>query len=91
MNEEREFDPNAYVRDIIAYLLGSTLPAELATAAPALVDRVAEHPDVACHMGKRWHELSEGEGNIVAREVGLVARDVLIGSGGMLPGGRQVH
>ena len=43
---------------------------------PELVDRVAEHPDVALHA-KRWGVLPEGESNIVAREIGVVAARVI--------------
>lgn len=88
MTAEREFDQDANVRDVIVRLLRSTLPADMRAAAPELAERVLKHPDVAAHAGKRWGELSEGEGNIIAREAGAVARDVeirsasAVGSGG---------
>ena len=62
------------VRDVIAALLRLTLPGHLQASARRFTDRVAQHPDVAPHIRKRWGELSERQSNIVAREVGLVAR-----------------
>lgn len=92
MTEEREYDPNATVHEIIVNLLLLTLPAEMRAAAPDLADRVFEHPEVAPHIGKRWGELSEGESYIVAREAGVVARDVEIGAGSATQlGGERLH
>ena len=51
-----------------------TLQSDLRASARRFADRVARHPDVAPHIRKRWGELTESQGNIVAREVGLVAR-----------------
>ena len=66
-----DFDAALPVREVIKRLLVTALPAELRAAAVDLTDRVAEHPDVAPHVDKLWGELSEAEGNVVAREVGL--------------------
>jgi hypothetical protein len=53
MADQREFDPYKPVPGIIKELLLTTLPAELRAAAPELVDRVAAHPDVQPHVGRR--------------------------------------
>jgi hypothetical protein len=89
--EEREIDPRKSVRDVIIDLLLTTLPPEMQAAAPALADRVAEHPDVGPHYWKRWGELSEGEGNVIAREAGVVAHDAMIGGATASPGGERLH
>lgn len=92
MADKREFDADANVRQVIIDLLLSTLPADMRAAAPELAERVIEHPDVAAHAGKRWGELSEGEGNIIARETGIVARDVVLGAGSATAsGGEHLH
>lgn len=72
-----EFDNNSQVRDVVAKLMFVALPADLRAAAPNLVARVAEHPLVAPLIHKRWGQLSEGEGDRIDREVGIVARAVI--------------
>ena len=92
MSEEREIDQDATVREVIIDLLLKTLPPELRVSAPDLADRVIARPDVAPHADKRWGELSEGEGNIVAREAGIVARYIAEGAGSASPiGGERLH
>jgi hypothetical protein len=65
--------------------LVTALPSELHAAAPELASRVGEHPEVAPHFDKRWGDVTESQGNIIAREVGLVARDVIAGAGAVSP------
>ena len=91
MTNEHEIDCEATVREVVIDLLLTTLPSELRVSAPDLADRVLERPDVARHARKRWGELSEGEGNIVAREVGLVARDIRIGAVRTSTSGEHLH
>jgi len=92
MSKVREIDPDAAVRDVIINLLLTTLPPDMRAAAPELADRVAEHPEVAPYVRKRWGELTEGQGNIVAREAGVVARDVESGGGHVsASGGEHLH
>jgi len=92
MADEREIDFDAMVRDVIIDLLLTTLPPELRVSAPDLADRVIARPDVAPHANKRWGELSEGEGNIVTREAGIVARYIAQGAGGTAAsGGEHLH
>lgn len=91
MTRAREIDPSSFVRDVVIDLLLKSLPAELRAAAPDLADRVGEHPSVKPHFGKRWGDLTEGQGNIIAREVGLVARDVIGGAGVTSASGERLH
>jgi len=92
MQDQREIDPNKRVRDVIIDLLLTTLPPDMRASAPELADRVAQHPEVAPHLRKRWGELTEGQGYIVAREAGIVARDVEIGaSSTTASGGEHLH
>jgi ABC-type glutathione transport system ATPase component len=86
-----DFDNKATVRDVITKLLLVALPAELRASAPDLVARVAEHPDVGPHLHKLWAQLSEGQSNKVAREVDLVARDVICGAGDLSASGEHLH
>lgn len=89
--ELEEFDEGTGVRDVIARLLLAALPADFRAAAPDLVDRVAAHPEVAPHIGKRWSDLTESEGNLIAREVGLVAHDVVAGAASIGQSGEHLH
>ena len=91
MTEEREIDQDARVRDVIMDLLLTALPPELRVSAPDLADRVIERPDVAPHAGKRWGDLSEAEGNMVAREAGIVARYIAEGTGRGSRSGEHLH
>ena len=91
MRDWHEINPSSFVRDVVIDLLLKTLPPELRAAAPDLADRVGEHPSVKQHFGKRWGELTEGQGNIVAREVGVIARDVIEGAGVTTPSGEHLH
>jgi hypothetical protein len=42
------------------------------------------------HRGKLWGELTEGEGNIVAARVGVIAREIL-GTGRAAETGESLH
>jgi hypothetical protein len=77
MPPEQDYDPQWPLRRAIEVLLVASLPADVRVLIPGLIDEVTERSDVAPHANKRWGELSEGEGNIVAREVGLVAARVM--------------
>jgi hypothetical protein len=90
MRGQRDIDSAAWVRDVVIDLLLKTLPLELRAAAPELADRVGEHPSIKRQFGKRWGDLSEGEGNVIAREVGVIARGVIEGAG-VQTAGEQVH
>jgi hypothetical protein len=91
MTEQAEIDPAKWVRDAIIDLLLATLPPYLRSAAPELAERVGAHPQVAPHFGKRWGDLSEGQGNVIAREVGVVAHDIVAGAGVTTPSGERLH
>ena len=79
MTDEPAIEPTHPVRLVITSLLITALPPELRAAAPELAGRVGEHPDVAPHFDKQWGDITESQGNIIVREVGLVARDVIVG------------
>jgi len=42
-----------------------------------LVDMVSACKGVVEHRGKLWGELTEGEGNIVASRVGVIAHEII--------------
>lgn len=88
---ERPFDAQAPVRDVIVDLLLTTLPPELRASAPELADRVGERPPVAPHFRKRWAELTDDQANVVAREAGLLAREIAIGTNASTPSGEHLH
>ena len=88
---EQEYDPEIAVGEAIEKMLIAALPAELRAAAPDLVSRVAEHPQVEPFADKRWGELNESQQNIIARETGLVARDVVVGAGATSQTGEHLH
>jgi len=91
MDERNDFDREEPVLAVVTKLLLVALPADLRAAAADLARRVAQHPDVAPHIGKHWGELSESEGNAVAREAGIVARDVISGAGDATASGEHLH
>ena len=74
---ENGFPADMPVTIIVRHLLSVALPRilheRIATLAPQLCDLDGIEP----HVLKRWGELSESEGNIVAREVGLAARGAI--------------
>ena len=55
-----------------------------------MVSRVEEHLQVVPFANKRWGELNESQQNIIAREVGLIARDVVVGAGATSQTGEQL-
>ena len=91
MSEFKDFDPHSLVHEVIRALLRTALPPELAAATPELAERVEAHPEVAPHASKFWCELNESERNIVAREVGLLPRDVVVGAGATSVSGEHLH
>jgi len=89
--EVEEFDSDAQVRDVITRLLLAALPPDLRASAPDLVERVAAHPDVAPHIERRWGDLTESQGNVIAREVGVVTRHLITGAGATSESGEHLH
>jgi hypothetical protein len=85
---EQPVDERRPVPDVIESLLRVALPTELHALIPRLLYQVTERPHVSEHAQKVWGELSEADGNIIAREVGLVARTAI---DGVLPAGRGIH
>lgn len=66
MTNERGYDVNRPLHDVIGTLLKLVLPAEQHALVPRITDMVAACKGVAEHRGKLWGELSESEANIVA-------------------------
>ena len=73
---ERDYDAKSDLRDVIAALL-ALLPAESRHLIPRLTDMVSACKGVVEHRGKLWGDLSEGEGNIVATRVGVIAHEII--------------
>jgi len=77
MPDEQGFKPTMPVPAVVIDLLLVALPAELKRMASALAGQVLARPNVAPHAGQCWGDISDAEGNAIARECGLVARDVI--------------
>jgi len=71
----RDIDPETPVREVIAKLLGVILPASRHASIPVLVDDICQSYYAAPYVSKVWGGLSEGEKDVVARAVSLIARD----------------
>jgi len=65
------------VTAVIDAVVRAVLPLDLHVLVPEVVDEIAEYPEVADHIDKRWRDLSPGEGNIVVEEIGAVAYRVI--------------
>jgi hypothetical protein len=79
MPEEQPIDRRWPVPDVIDSLLRTTPLADLHALVPRLVRECAVREFVAAPCRSTGGELSEGKGNLIAREGGLVARDALSG------------
>ena len=77
MTDERDYDAKSELRDVVAALLALVLPTEQRELIPRLTDMVRACKGVVEHRGKLWGELSEGEGNIVATRVGVIAHEII--------------
>ena len=77
MPDERDFDAKSELRDVVAALLALVLPPEQRELIPRLTDMVSACKGVVEHRGKLWGELTEGEGNIVATRVGVIAHEII--------------
>jgi hypothetical protein len=53
------------------------LPVEQHELIPRLTDMVSACKGVAEHRGKRWGQLAESEGNVVAARVGVIAHETI--------------
>ena len=90
MSDERDYDVKRPLRDVIGTLLELVLPAERRDLIPRLTDMVSACKGVVEHRGKLWGELTEGESNIVATRVGVIAREIL-GTGRAAETGETLH
>lgn len=77
MTAEHGFFPSMTVPAVVIDLLLVALPDELKGMAGTLARQSLAHPAIAPHAEKRWGDVSEAEGNVIARECGLVARDAI--------------
>ena len=77
MPDERYYDAKSELRDLVAALLALVLPAQQRELIPRLTDMVSACKGVVEHRGKLWGDLSEGEGNIVATRVGVIAHEII--------------
>jgi hypothetical protein len=76
MPDEQGYDPRLPLRDVIASLLRLTLP----DAPKPLIERLADEAltgnrYIAPYADACWGDLSESAGDLVAQEVGLIARE----------------
>jgi hypothetical protein len=90
MAGERDYDAKRPLRDVIGVLLELVLPAEKRELIPRLTDMVSACKGVVEHRGKLWGDLTEGDSNIVATRVGVIAREIL-GSGRAAETGETLH
>ena len=77
MPRDPTYANDATVRDVIESLLRRVLPSNPHGAIGRVADDIEQRLDMRRHAGKRWRELSEATGNLIAREVGLVARGLI--------------
>jgi hypothetical protein len=71
MRREQPIDERWPAPDAIDSMLRAALPADLHALVPRFIGEVSARDFVSAHAKKRWGELSEGEGNLIAREVGI--------------------
>ena len=77
MTDQRDFDGKSQVSEVIAALLALVLPAPMHELIPRLTDMVSACKGIVEHRGKLWGELSEGESNVVATRVGVIAHEII--------------
>jgi hypothetical protein len=77
MTDVRNFDGQSKLPDAIAALLAIALPADRHGMIVKLTGIVASCGGVVQHSGKRWGDLTEAEGSVVAHKVGVIAREIL--------------
>ena len=90
MTDNSDYDVKRPLRDVIGTLLELVLPAEQRGLIPRLTDMISACKGVVEHRGKLWGDLSEGESNIVATRVGVIAREIL-GTGRAAETGETLH
>ena len=76
MPDERYYDAKSELRDLVAALLALVLPAQQRELIPRLTDMVSACKGVVEHRGSSG-ATSEGEGNIVATRVGVIAHEII--------------
>jgi hypothetical protein len=85
------YDPNTTVPAVVESLLRITLPDALQPFTKHFAaEALRSNPYLAPHAGSHWRDLSEVEGNVLAREVGVIAREALQWMA-VHRGGEQLH
>jgi|KBSMisStandDraft_5_1062788.scaffolds.fasta_scaffold407439_1 hypothetical protein len=75
MTHGEGYDANTTVPAVVESLLRLTLPDALQSFTKHFAaEALRSNPYIAQHAASLWGDLSEGEGNVVAREVGVIAR-----------------
>jgi len=90
VTDDRDFDARSELRDVLTALPALLLPAERHELIPSLTDMVSACKGVVDHRGKLCRDLSEGEGNIVAARVGIIAHEI-IRTGRSAETGQMLH
>jgi hypothetical protein len=75
LTDERDYDAKSELTDVVAALIALVLSAEQHALGPRLTVSACE--GVVEHHGKLWGELTEGETNIVAARVGVIAHEII--------------
>jgi len=74
LTDDGDYDVKRPLRDVVGTLVELILPASQRELIPRLTDMVSACKGVVEHRGKL---LTEGESNIVATRVGVIAREIL--------------
>jgi len=78
MADEQSYDPTLPLREVIISLLRISLPEALLPMLEFIADEaLRSNRYIAPYADARWGALSENEGSLVEREVGLIAREVM--------------
>ncbi len=77
MPDEQGFKPTTPVPAVVIDLLLVALPPELKRMAAPLARQVLARHNVTPHSVKCWGDVTDMEANAIARECGLVAKDVI--------------
>jgi integrase len=77
MTNQRDFDAQSPIVTLSRRWWALVLPAPVHELIPKLTDMVSGCRGVAQHRGKLWGELTEGEENIVAARVGVIAHEII--------------
>lgn len=77
VTDASDYDVKRPLRDVIGTLLKLVLLPGQRDLIPRPTDMVSACKGVVEHHGKLWGELTEGENNIVAARVGVIAHEII--------------